>query len=459
MSLPQVKVKVEDVGIAEKRGSYVVGVVGCTRAGILQACLFAEAGFRVICTDTNRNVINFVGKGKSPFLKFEVEPILKKHLKNVFLKATNDVENAVAQSDVVVISASAKVDEKGNVSYANIEKTCKRVGLNLHPGSLVIIASVIGIGVTEGLIKETLENTSGLKVGVDFGLAFSPFLINIGQTLEEMSSYKRIVAATDKTSLKTASAMMKTIAKNGVMEVEDVKTAEAATLFEVAHQDANIALANEFALFCEKTGIDYFQIRGLAETSEPNVFLLPRLNGLNPRREAYLLLEEAENLGVKLRVLTVARELNEETFKRVISLVREALKTCGKTLRRAKISLLGISQTPNTKDSVKTLTKKLVKTLERKGVKVRVYDPYFSSRELTEMGYHAKKNLTENVEGADCVMIMTNHERFKHLNLKRLKVIMKTPAAIIDLVGAIEPDKAEGEGFTYRGLGRGAKTK
>ena len=169
--------------------------------------------------------------------------------------------------------------------------------------------------------------------------------------------------------------------------------------------------------------------------------------------------EQAENLGAKLRIPVVARELNEEMFKRVISLIREALKTCGKPLRRAKISLLGISQTPNTKDSIKPLTKKLVRTLERKGVKVRVYDPYFSSHELTEMGYPTKKNLTENTEGADCIVIMTSHERFKRLNLKRLKVIMKKPAAIIDLVGVVEPNKAEVEGFTYRGLGRGVKKR
>ena len=459
MSPQPVNVKPEDVNITEQRGRYTVSIVSCKRVGIIHACLFAEAGFKVLCTDMNRNLISYVAKGKSPFLKSEVEPILKKYLKKGFLKAMNDVESTITQSDIVVIATPIKTDEKGNVSYANVEKACKRVGSNIHRGSLVIVVSVVGIGIIEGLIKETLENTSGLKVGVDFGLAYSPLLTGVEQTLEDAKNRKRIIAATDKTSLKKASAIIKTITKNDVVEAENVKTAEAATIFQIAQQDVGIALANELALFCEKRGIDYPQVQRLIEASKSDISLLSRLSSLTPPRETYLLLEEAENLGVKLRIPVVARELNEEMFKRVISLIREALKTCGKPLRRAKISLLGISQTPNTKDSIKPLTKKLVRTLERKGVKVRVYDPYFSSHELTEMGYPTKKNLTENMEGADCIVIMTSHERFKRLNLKRLKVIMKKPAAIIDLVGVVEPNKAEVEGFTYRGLGRGVKKR
>jgi UDP-N-acetyl-D-mannosaminuronate dehydrogenase len=140
-------------------------------------------------------------------------------------------------------------------------------------------------------------------------------------------------------------------------------------------------------------------------------------------------------------------------------LVREALRSCGKTLRRAKISLLGISQTPNTSDAPKISAKKLAKILEAKGAKVSLYDPYLSGKELIDLSYSFKKNLTDAMESVDCIVILTGHNRFKRLNLKKLKIMAKMPVAIVDLEGVVDPKKVEREGFIYRGLGRGVWTK
>ncbi|MCK4475003.1 hypothetical protein KAU30_04080, partial [Candidatus Bathyarchaeota archaeon] len=179
----------------------------------------------------------------------------------------------------------------------------------------------------------------------------------------------------------------------------------------------------------------------------------------NIREEPYLLLEEAENLNMKLRILAAAREINEEILKHAVSLIRESLRGCGKTLRRAKISLLGVSQVPNLKCPPGASVRQLVKKLAAKGTKVSVYDPYFSSRELIEMGYPAQKTLTKALEGADCVVILIGHERFKRLSLKRLKVMVKMPVAVVDFGCVVKPDKVEKEGFIYRGLGRGVWTR
>jgi UDP-N-acetyl-D-mannosaminuronic acid dehydrogenase len=111
------------------------------------------------------------------------------------------------------------------------------------------------------------------------------------------------------------------------------------------------------------------------------------------------------------------------------------------------------------KDSPRKIVKEIVKSLEAKGSRVSLYDPYFSSDELREMSSQFKKNISESVENADCILILTGHEQFRRLNLKKLKVVMKMPAAIVDLEGVIEPDKVEKEGFIYRGLGRGVWTK
>jgi UDP-N-acetyl-D-mannosaminuronate dehydrogenase len=102
---------------------------------------------------------------------------------------------------------------------------------------------------------------------------------------------------------------------------------------------------------------------------------------------------------------------------------------------------------------------RLVKMLETRGAKVGVYDPYFSNGELTEMQKHVKKSLAEAVERADCIVIIAGHDQFRRLSLKKLKPLVKMPAAIVDLEAVLEPDKVEMEGFIYRGLGRGVWTK
>jgi nucleotide sugar dehydrogenase len=454
-------IKPEDVENVEKRGKYTIGIIGCEQIGLLHASLFAEAGFKVTCIDTNQAIVNLLTKGKAPFLKHEIEPMLKKHVKGRKLNATNDVKAAVARSDVIMVTTPVKVDERGKINYSDMENTCKLVGLSFHQGALVIITSIVGIGIFEGLVRETLESASGFKVGIDFGLAYSPirFLDSREQTLEKLAGYERIVAATDKNSLDAASTVLGTIAKRDAVKTNDVKTAETVTLFEAIHDYVNLNLATEFALFCQKAGVDYVKVQKLAKKGKYGELPQSTLTCEKNHTELHLLLEEAENLNVKLRVPTAVTETNKEILRHAVNLIRDALKGCGKTVRRTKISLLGISQTPNTMDIPKKSAKTLAKMLETKGAKISLYDPYLSSNELTDFEYALKKNLAEAVEGADCIVILTGHDQFKRLSLKRLKVVAKMPVAIVDFEGIMEPEKVELEGFIYRGLGRGVWTK
>jgi len=459
MSTSILRIKPEDVDNREKRQRYTISIIGCGRIGVFQACLFAEAGFKVIGFDANRAITEYLGKGRSRFLKREIQPLLKKHVKNGYLRTTSDVKKAVAQSDVVVVTTSVKIDRKKKSNYSDMERVCKWVGSGLRRDSLVIVTGAAGLGTTEGLIREILENTSGFTVGVDFGLAYSPFQVLGKETWEEIAGCKRIVAAMDEKSLNAASMVLETATKNGVVRTNDVTTAEAATLFGATQNQINFALANEFALLCEKASIDYIEAQKLAETSEYGALATPALTYGNVHKELYILLEEAENSNVKLRVPAAAKETNEEILKHAIGLIRKALRGCGKTLKRARISLLGISQTPNTKDTPKISTRKLAKMLVAKGAKVSLCDPYMSSKELADFGYPFKKSLKRAVEGVDCIVALTSHSQFKRLNLRKLKVMTKMPAAIVDFEGVIEPGEVEREGLIYRGLGRGIWTK
>jgi len=449
----------EDIDTPQKREKYTICVVGCGRVGLPIACLFAQAGFMVIGVDFDQRIVNLLKKGKSPFTAPQLHAFVEKQLKSNNFTATTDARKAVSASDVIIINVPTPVDKKKRPDYSHVERACKEVGMGLHPGSLIIFQSTVGPGITETLAKETLENASGLKAGVDFDLAYCPVRTLPKGTLEDITTCKRVVGAINQQSLQAAYLLLGTITKGEMIKVRDIKTAEAVALFEKTYRNVNVALGNEFAHFCEKAGIDFVEACNVVNHNSHCCLEVPGIVEVHAPEDSLLLLEEAEAVNVKLRMLTLARKINDEMLNHTLRLVRDALRSCQKPLRRAKISVFGVSSRPNMKESRGSSIKKLVNMLKKRGVVVQVYDPFFSQKELTKMGYVAKGTLTKTVEGADCIIIAVGHDRFRRLNLRRIKFFVKKPAAVVDMGHVVDPAKAEKEGFVYRGLGRGVWTK
>lgn len=304
--MPEVlHLKPEEIDTPEKRGKYTVSVIGCGEKGVLYAIAFAEAGFKVTCTDADQSAVRRVAKGKTPISEGEIESKLKSFVRTGRISTANETKSPVSQSDVIVMTITAKNDEKKNLDYSEAENTCKQVGAALRQGALVIYGGIAGFGFIEGIIKEILENTSGLKVGEDFGLAYNPIQVSSGQCIESISNQELTVAANDKTSLEAASTVLATITKKGAKQILGVKTAELAMLFGIARRDANLALANELAILCENAGIDYFETYKLLIPDSRGSFT-PTIAAEDGRNEMYLLLENAENLNTKLRLTALA---------------------------------------------------------------------------------------------------------------------------------------------------------
>jgi len=451
--------EISDLDLPEKRAKYTVCVVGCGRIGLPTACLFAEAGFRVIGVDAAPNVVSLLKKGKAPFVETGVSDLVKKHVKSGRFTATTDTKRAASESDIIVFIVPTIIDEKKKPDYSYVEKSCKDVGLGLRQGSLVVFASTVGPGITETLVKETLENASGLKAGTDFGLVNSPTRAAPGQILRDIASYPRVLGAINEQSFKVTSLALGTIVKGGIIKVCDLRTAETVKLFENVYRDVCLALANDFALFCEKMKIDYLEAQNAANTQPYSHLLRSGIVAGHIPKDPYLLLEEAENVNAKLSMLVLARKINDEILEHTVQLVREAMGKRQKPFRRAKVALLGVSYRANIKEPRGTAVTQLVKMFTTKGAIVRVFDPLYSNKELKDMGYPAERTLAKTIEGTDCIVIVVGHNRFKRLNLKKLKMLMTKTAAIVDMGHVIEPEKAEREGFVYRGLGRGVWTK
>ncbi len=444
--------KTEEVDTPEKRGKYTLSVVGCGQQGILIAMAFAGAGFKVICTDADQSVVKRLSKGNVRLADRDLELKLKGFFRAGQLMASSDLKNTVNQSDIIIIKVNPKIDAKKNPAYSEVESICKQIGESLHKGTLVFYGGIAGFGLTDGTVKETLENTSGLKVGEDFGLAYSPVQYSAEHGSGLIGDHELRVAASDKVSLNAATTVYETVAKKGVKKIPETKAAELASLFQAAKRDALVALINELAIFCESASMDYAELVKLLDNDAFENSHGPTIAEEENRSEAYLLLESAENLNAKLRMPALARQVNEDMVKYAVNLTQEALRSCEKPLRRARVALLGIVE-PTTGAA------EFVEMLETKGSRVTRYDPQGVESEQAEGKQTLRRTLNEAVEGTDCIVVLTGQDQFKRLNFKKLRAIMRSPAALVDLVGVVEPSKAEAEGFTYRGLGRGVWKK
>jgi nucleotide sugar dehydrogenase len=433
----------EQIDTAENRSQFCVAVFGCEQKGVFFAVTFAEAGFSVTCLDADASVIKKVAKGKISFSDQETQSQLKKLITSGQLIVTSELKKTLSKSDIIIITVPAKVDEKKKADYSETVNALKLVGSALNSGSLVIIGEIVGFGFIEGAVKETLENTSGLKAGKDFGLVYMPFFKSNNKNVNPNKNFELIVAAVGKTGLDAAIKIAKTITSD-VKLASEVKTAELAALFRIGKQDANTALANELAVFCEASNSDYYEVRKILDLNDKE--FLPIAVEQENMDNTYFLLEHADNINAKLRLSALSRQINEDMVKHAVNLTQEALRGCGKTLRRARVAVLGNVNPENS-------TSLYVNLLTLKGAKISLYDPAAKGESLESNV--VKSNLNEALEGVDCIVILTGEQPFSSLNLKKIKPLTKAPSILVDLAGAYEPEKAKAEGFIYRGIGRG----
>ncbi|MCL1976986.1 MAG: 3-hydroxyacyl-CoA dehydrogenase NAD-binding domain-containing protein [Candidatus Bathyarchaeota archaeon] len=435
----------QDLDTKEKRAKYTVSIVGCGQIGILYADAFAEAGYRVTCNDENPSLLKRLTKAKNCCTNPEVEIRLKKHIDTGNLTTSSVRKNTVSQSDIIVLAINIRMDAKKKSDTSELEAAYKQVGAALKQGALLIYGGIGGFGSTENLLKEIIENTSGLKEGKDFLLAYNPLHFSKTHPVKSLNNMELIIASANQQSLNIATTVLKTLTPK-VKQTNQVKLAELAVLFKIAQHDTCMALANELAIFCENAGMDYFKVQKLISEGDSNFW--PTIEEEENQKETYLLIESAENLNAKLRLPLLSRQINEEMVKHAINLTQEALRSCDKSLRRARIAVLGTA-------NQNTATSTYIKSATAKGAKITLYDPLLTKNETLDTTPILKRSLSETVEGADCLVILTGQEQFKRLNLKKLKTVMKSPRALVDLIGITEPEKVQAEGFIYRGIGRG----
>ncbi len=447
----------ESIKNAIKYGELTIGVYGLGWMGLPTACLFAEAGANVIGVDVNKYVIETINSGKSHVEEPGLQRLVRKHVEAGKLIATDDAGKAALESDVIVIIVPTLIDRRKAPDYSAVRKVCKDIGLKLRKGRLIIFESTVGPGITEDLVEKTIEVASGLKAGRDFGLAYSPIRASSGNVLRDIQSYPRVVAGLDERSFKVASAVLSTIIKGRIIEVHDIKTAEAIKLFENVYRDVNIALANELAIFCERAGINFEEAKRAANTQPfshihtSGIGVGGHCIPINP----YFLIKEAERVGVKLALPKVARKINDRMPMHTVDLIIDGLRMCRRTLRRSRIAVFGLSYKANVKEARGSPVHQIIKRLVKKGAKVSVYDPYFTVDEIREMGYNAASGPWQAIENVNCILFAVAHDKFKDLKIDEIEKFVKKPVVIVDGCHILDFREVNRKWIIYREIGRG----
>ena len=426
-----------------------VGILGMGYVGLPMAAIFAKKGFRVTGGDISADTVEKINRGESPISENGLDPLVKEAVSSGMLKATLDTGRLVRESDVILVVVQTPIDDEKKPDLTAIKSAIFTISKNLREGKLIIIESTLPPGATEETLVPILEE-SGLKAGEDFYLASSPERAIPTKTIEEIQENGRIIGGITEYSALLTKALYSHIT-TGELITADIKTAELVKVIENTYRDVNIALSNEIAMLCERLGVDAIRAIEMAN-KHPRVNLLRPGTGVGGHcipKDPHFLIGKAEELGVELKVISSARKVNENMPKHLLKIIEKALKSADKRIEDSKIAVLGIAYKGNTGDIRGTPSREVIETLAKMNCDVYSHDPFVSQ----DFGRKFSNRVEDAARDADCLVIVTDHDEYKQLDLKALSKILKKPGVIVDGRRIIDPQSAKDSDFHYFGVG------
>ena len=434
-----------------------IAVIGMGYVGIPCAALLADVpGFTV--TGIQRRSarsgwkIDHLNAGRSPFEGDEpglAELIQRVVLDKKTFRVTDDYA-ACASADVILIDVQTPTDGAHVPHYESLREVCALAGRQMRPGTLVVIESTVAPGTTQHIARPILEEASGLHAGGAgdgaFFLAFSYERVMPGRLLTFITDYPRVVGGIDAASTARAVDLYRHIVRAEVTPT-DLLTAEMAKVVENAYRDVNIAFANEVALACERMGVNVFEVRGLINARPDRHMHIPGagVGGHCLPKDSWLLQYGLETYGAPatganegdghLRLIPLARQINDGMPQHMAELVRAALQEAGRPIQGAKVALLGVSYLENADDTRNTPAVPLAQWLMSYGARVVAHDPYVRPADWARVLDDGRDvpltaDLWEALQGADCAAIVTAHREYAALDLARLRATMRAPLLV-----------------------------
>ena len=434
--------------------SLKVCVVGIGRIGLPTALSFAKAGLQTVGMDINEQLVDSLNKGNFP-LKDEpgYEEIFNDVIKNGKFSATTDINKAISQSDLILLSLPTPINEKNIPDYSALESVCKQLGDILQPNSLIVVESTIEPGFIENNLISILEENNRLHVGKNFTIGVCPENANPGEILHDFTTLPRLVGGIDQQSTKIITMIYDFVFSVELIIMPDCKTANAVKLTTNVFRDVNIGFVNELSLMFDKLGIDTLKVLDAAKRKYNFQIHYPGpgVGGPCLPINSYQFLNTATRTNSKLSIIEHGRKINEEMPEHVVNLTLDGFKISKKSIKDSSILILGISYKPDVKDIQLSPAEIIINKLKALGATIKIYDPYYRGNQI--FGITVEKNLEDVLPEVDASIIITAHKEFQEINPK---IFTKTRTSIlIDSRGIIDTSSAKAAGLVFRGLGRG----
>ncbi|MHA1904958.1 MAG: nucleotide sugar dehydrogenase, partial [Candidatus Thorarchaeota archaeon] len=400
--------------------------------------------------------IEVLNNGESPFEGNEpglAELIARVVAKGSF-KVTDDVD-VLNDADIILIDVQTPTDEQHMPQYLSLREVCANIGKRMKKGAMVVVESTVAPGTTSNVVQKIIELESGMRGGEDFDLVFSYERVMPGKLIRNIVHLPRVIGGITSKSAERAREMYSKIVKANI-RVTDVLTAELSKTIENAYRDVNIAFANEMALVSESLGVNIYEIRELVNELPSRNMHIPGagVGGHCLPKDPWLLrhgLYEYGSWKVEPEIISLSRRINNQMPIHMSYLVENALKTKGRSLQGATVTVLGAAYLENSDDTRNTPAAALVGTLNAKGAEVRIHDPYV--RDWDFGPHEILTDLREAAKDSDCLALVTKHEDYLSLDLSDLKRIMRTPV-IVDGRNVFDTDTVKKNGFEYRCVGK-----
>jgi UDP-N-acetyl-D-glucosamine dehydrogenase len=388
-----------------------VTVVGQGYVGLTIAAAAAQVGFSVTGVDTDEGRVrslaipNLVVPGVD-------ESLFRAAVGTKRLTFTAGYEVAATSEIVLICVPTPVTNDAPDLSY--VIEAATSLAANLTAGTLVVLESTTYPGTTEEVVGPILES-SGMRAGEDFYLAYSPERIDPGNRDFGIRNTPRVVAGTTDDALVLAVAFYEQLVDT-VVPVSSPRTAELAKLLENTFRHINIALVNEMAQLCHDMNIDIFEVVDVAAT-KPFGFMPfypgPGVGGhCVPLDPTYLAWQVRRDAGRRFGLLEQAQEVNEGMPNYVASRIGEALNEVNKPVKGSKILTLGITYKPDVGDMRESSSLRVMQALHRRGAQVKFNDPFADEAPL-DGGSVAGSELTEErIREADCVVVLTPHSTY-----------------------------------------------
>ena len=391
--------------------SAAAAVIGLGYVGLPLAMEMLTAGFKVIGIDLDRNKITALQTGKS-YIRDVDDQLISNAITSGRFFPTSNFSN-LAKADTVSICVPTPLSKSRDPDISFILAATEEIRKYLHKNQLIVLESTTYPGTTEELILPELE-ASGLRVGLDFYLAFSPERIDPGNKRFTTRNTPKIVGGITPECTQIAHLFYSQFIEK-VFPVSSTKCAEMVKLLENTFRSVNIGMVNEMAQMCDLLGVDVYEVIDAAAT-KPFGFIPfypgPGLGGHCIPIDPHYLAWKLKALNFQARFIELASEINGMMPAVVTSLVADGLNRSAKSIRNSKILVLGVAYKKDVSDCRESPALDVMRMLSEKGADLSYHDPYVSALHMGKNTLTSIELSSEAIGKQDCVIILTDHSEY-----------------------------------------------